>query len=109
MFLTELLPVQGPAPRLAVASIFCNIPIQIQAPSLENLSWHIFAFLNLFLLPPLTPTYGIVTADSTCIHKKVEDSYLPKAVLDIFLLGLHGYRRNDIGIKHLFAQCWIQS
>lgn len=109
MFLTELFPVQGPAPRPAVTSIFCNIPIQIQAPSFENLYWHIFVFLNLFLLSPPTPTYGTVTGDSTSIHKKVEDSYLPKAVLDIFLLGLHGYRRNNIGIKHLFDWCLIQS
>lgn len=46
-------------------------------------------------------------ADSTNTHRKLEDSYLPKAVLDIFLLGLHGYRRNDTGIKHLFDSILI--
>lgn len=46
-------------------------------------------------------------AASTNIHRKLEDSYLPKAVLDIFLLGLQGYRRNDTGIKHLFDSILI--
>lgn len=45
--------------------------------------------------------------DSTNINRKLEDSYLPKAVLDIFLLGLHEYRRNDIGIKHLLDSVLI--
>lgn len=30
-------------------------------------------------------------------------------MLDIFLLGLHGYRRNDTRIKQVFEQCWISS
>lgn len=88
IFLTELFPVQGPAPRLAGASTLCNIHTQTHAPSLKN-------------------TYGIAMTDSTNINRKLEDSYLPKAVLDIFLLGLHEYRRNDIGIKHLLDSILI--
>lgn len=107
VFLTELFPVQGPAPRVAGASIFCNIYTQTQAPSLKNSSWYIFVSLKLLLLSSPTPTYGIVMAASTNIHRKLEDSYLPKAVLDIFLLGLQGYRRNDTGIKHLFDSILI--
>lgn len=106
-FLTELFPVQGPAPRVAGVSISCNIHTKTQDPSHKNLSWYIFVSLKLFLLSSPSPTYGIVMADSTNTHRKLEDSYLPKAVLDIFLLGLHGYRRNDIGIKHLFDSILI--
>lgn len=97
MFLIELFSVQGPAPELL------HSVMSLQASFLENPSWHIFVFLNLFLLSPSTANYGIVKAEPTSTQKKVEDAYLPKAVLDIFLLGLQEYRSNDTQIKH-----WIQ-